>query len=530
MDSVYRFDDYTITTGRRELSCRGEVLSIEPKVYDLLVYLIERRDRSVDKAELQDAIWPRVVVTEGALSRCIMKARQAVGDSASRQRVIKTVHSHGYRFVAPVEEGRATIGPVAPRARAEAGTDRISLAVLPFKYLGSDSEQAFLADGLTQDVITDLSRNPWLLVISGSSSATYAGTDTDISNVSEQLGARYCVEGSVRRIDANVRISASLVDAATGAQEWAERYDRPLTDLFAIQDEISRGIAASLGSHLRRAEGRRAESADPRALDAWGWIHRGMAKSWSRFNRESNFEAESMYRLALEASPDNPKALAFLASSIAMKVSNGWSDAIAEDIAEAWRLGAQAIELSPEDPMILAHWGHLHSCLGKARAAVGILERSHELDPSSAWTLGLLAYALTGDGHALQALPKLALALRMSPRDPANHWYLAMYAFAYLQLGQYEDAAREAQRSITSFSRWQPPWATLAVALAGLGQWDDARGAAATAAELEPLVGVDGYRRFFRFIVRDESHAERIDRWLAEVWPAAGPAAAGVRG
>lgn len=516
---VYQFDEYEIVTGRRELRCRGQSLPIEPKVYDLLVYLIEHRDRSVSKEELQDTIWPRVIVTEGALSRCVMKARQVVGDSANRQRVIKTVHSHGYRFVAAVDVPSAAEGAARPPASAEA--ERIRLAVMPFQNLSSDSEQEYLADGLTQDVITDLSRNPWLIVSAGGPSPTSNMPDADYRKVSADLGVRYFVEGSVRRSRSQIRISASLVDADTGVREWSERYDRPIADFFAIQDEISRGIAASLGSHVRRAEGRRAERADPQALDAWGLIHRGMAESWSKFNRDSNARAEAFYRQALQLSPQNPKALAFLASSIAMKVANGWSHDIPADSQEAWRLGIEATARAPEDPMILSHWGHLHTCLGKAATAVGILERARELDPSSAWTLGLLAYALTGAGRAQEALGKIGEALQMSPRDAATHWYLAMYAFAYLQLAQYDDAAREAQRSINSFSSWQPPWATLAVALAGLGQWKEARAAASTAARLEPMVSCEGYRRFFRFVVRDEAQSEQIGEWLEEIWPGA---------
>lgn len=518
---IYQFDDYEIIAGRRELRCRGQSLPIEPKVYDLLVYLLEHRDRSVSKDELQDAIWPRVIVTEGALSRCVMKARQTVGDSANRQRVIKTVHSHGYRFVAEVVVRTPDAG--APRAWPAPESDRIRLAVMPFQNLSSDSEQEYLAEGLTQDVITDLSRNPWLIVSAG---APAAG-DRDYRNIAAELGVRYVVEGSVRRSASHVRVTASLVDADSGAREWSERYDRPITDFFAIQDDISRGIASSLGSHVRRAEGRRAELADPQALDAWGLIHRGMSESWSKFNRASNAAAEALYRQALRLSPQNPKALAFMASSLAMKVANGWSSDIAGDSQEAWRLGAEATSGSPEDPMILSHWGHLHTCLGKASTGVGILERARELDPSSAWTLGLLAYALTGAGRAQEALGKISQALQMSPRDAAAHWYLAMYAFAYLQLAQYDDAAREAQRSINSFSGWQPPWATLAVALAGVGQWQEARVAASTAARLEPMVGCDGYRRFFRFVVRDEAHSGQLDAWLNEIWPDAPARVAG---
>ena len=319
---LFRFSNYELVTARREVLRDGESLPVEPKVYDLLLFLVERRERTVSKDELQDAIWPNVVVTESALTRCIMKTRQLVGDDAKRQSIIKTVQKGGYRFVADVE---CTHPDQQALAQSTASRERVSIAVLPFANLSGASEQDYLADGLTQDVSTDLSRNAWMFVISHRTMQSFASKDVDRGQIAAELGIQYVVEGSVRRSGDKIRVTASLVDAHTGVSEWSERYDREVEDLFEIQDDIGSHIVSSTGSHVRRAEGRRAERADPAALDVWGLLHRGMSISWSRFSRESNSEAEALYRQALQIEPDNARAKAFLANSIAMKVSNGWS-------------------------------------------------------------------------------------------------------------------------------------------------------------------------------------------------------------
>lgn len=514
MSETFRFGEFELLTTRRELRRNGAALPIEPKVYDLLLYLIKNRERSVDKHELQEAIWPDVVVTEASLTRCIMKARKAVGDNARNQSTIKTVHSHGYRFHANVDDG-----PTEGRATQTQSVDQLSVAVMPFSNLTADPQNAYLADGLTQDIATDLSRNSWLFVISHATSRTYGSSTLDLSEVGQELGVRYVVEGSIRLAANRIRITAALVHIETGRQEWSERFDRPLDEFFRIQDEIVSGIVSSLGSHLRRAEGRQAKLADPATLDAWGLIHRGMAESWTRFDRQSNLAAEQCYQKALALAPENARAKAFLGCSIAMKVSNGWSSDIAADMTLARSLGQSAIQLAPEDAMVLCQWGHTHSCLGTAEEGIGVLERAIELDPNNAYGLGMLAYGLTCVGRAEESIEMVGEALRLSPRDPATHWYLAMLSWAYLQLEQFDDCAREAQRSINSYSGWQPPRITLAIARAALGQVDLAREAAAQAASLDPGSTVEGYGKFFGLVVRKPELMEKIFRWLTLIWP-----------
>jgi len=514
---VFRFFEFEIITARREIVRDGESLPVEPKVYDLLLYLLEHAERAVSKDELQDAIWPNVIVTESALTRCIMKARRLVGDDSKNQRVIGTVKKGGYRFVAPVDEQARDQFTTAD---LQGGRERTSIAVFPFSNLSGSPDQDYLADGLTLDISTDLSRNAWLYVIAPGSMSNYRSHNTEYRSAVEDLGAHYVVEGGLRLVGDKIRINAALVDATTGTHEWSERYDQPLADFFDIQDNITQQIVTSLGSQVRRAEGRKAEKANNDALDVWGLLHKGMAISWSRFNRDSNLEAEAIYRKALEIEPENGRALAFLATSIAMKISNGWSDKITADSFAAWSMGKKAIGLLPDDPMVLSSYGHLNTCLGKASDAVRILERSNELDPNSAWTMGLLAFALTCSGRAEESIPYVGNALRLSPRDAATHWYLTMLSWSYLQLADYEDAAREARRSINAFSGWSVPWATLAIAHAGLGQFDDASDALAVCRNLDEHSTREGYAKFFGYVVRDDNGRAAIQTWLEKLWPA----------
>jgi len=516
-DPIFKFLNHTVVTARREILCDGAPVSVEPKVYDLLLYLLQNRDRAVSKDELQDAIWPNVIVTESALTRCVMKARQAVGDDSRKMRVIGTVKKGGYRLVAPVEELQKEQA-IAPGNRA-GGREQIPIAVLPFANLGDSADQNYLADGLTLDISTDLSRNAWMFVVSPGSLRDYRSLSVEYQQVAEDFGVQYVVEGSLRRAGDSLRVHASLVDAATGAREWSERYDGPVTNFFEIQDDITRQIVASLGSQVRKAEGRKSVRADADSLDVWGLLHRGTGISWSRFNRESNLQAEQAYRAALAIEPDNGRALIFLATSLAMKISNGWSENIAADSHAAWSMGKKGVDSLPNDPLVLASFGHIHTCLGEAAKGVEYLERSLELDPNSAWSMGLLALALTCSGRAGDAIPQVTAALRLSPRDEATHWFLANLAWAYLHQKHYDDAAREAQRSVNAYPGWAPPWVTLAVAQAALGQVPEGREAIAECRKIDGCVTRDGFARYFDYIVKDEQHRQFIRARLREVWP-----------
>lgn len=519
---VFRFGDCVLDTAARELHRSGTPAAIEPRAFDLLVYLIRNRERTIPKDELLDVLWAGTVVSETSLTRCVMKARKAVGDTAGDGQVIKTMPRHGYRFVAALDpKARQPAAEAAPRGGSVAALERPSapsVVVLPFTVLGSSEQTAMLADGLTEDIITDLSQNGWLFVIARNSSFSYKGQTLPSKQIAAELGVRYLVEGSVRRLGDELRVSAELVDADSGTQQWSQRYDRPVSDLFAVQDEITRGIVASLGSEIRRAESKRARQADPDTLDAWGLVHRGIAVSWSTFNHETNLEAERLYRRAIALAPDDARAHAFLATSLAMKVTNGWSSDYREERGEAWAEGQKALDLDPDDPMVLGQLGHLNTCLFHPEAALHLLDRSVELDPNNAFSIAIRSFALTAMKRADEALLAVEQAMRRSPRDPAIHWFLAFKSWAYLQLGQYRECAETARKSLSAYNGWQPPWITLGLALAALGDFKEARHAVKHGHRLATGVPRFGFQDFFHYIARDQEQGEEHSILIERVW------------
>jgi TolB-like protein len=266
---MFRFEGYTLNIACGSLRAADRDLQLRRKSFEVLRYLVENADRIVTKQELMKAVWPNVIVTDPVLAHCVSEVRQAIGDS--KQTIIKTIPRRGYRFTAPVVRvatgAAAAPQPALPAAElpptdtsqgSQSLLDRPSVAVLPFANLNGDPQQDYFSDGITEDIITELSRFSELLVIARNSSFQYKGKAIDIRQVGRELGARYVLEGSVRRIGDRVRVAAQLIDAMTGAHRWGERYDRELHDVFAVQDEVARTIVAILAAHVNRAEIERA--------------------------------------------------------------------------------------------------------------------------------------------------------------------------------------------------------------------------------------------------------------------------------
>jgi TolB-like protein len=254
---VLEFEGFTLDLSRGCLRNADGEIRLRPKSFELLRVLAQNPGRLLQKDELLSAVWPDVTVTEEALAHCVSEVRRALSDRG--QVIIKTVPRRGYLFACAVKRETADIPEERPN-RALALPDKPSIAVLPFTNLGADAEQEYLADGIVEDIITELSRFSELFVIARNSSFQYKGKATDVRQVGRDLGVRYVLEGSVRRGGDRLRISAQLIDAATGTHRWAERYDRKLADVFAVQDEVVGTIAAILAAHVRKAETERARA------------------------------------------------------------------------------------------------------------------------------------------------------------------------------------------------------------------------------------------------------------------------------
>ena len=300
----YLFESYALDTDRRELRRGTELVAVPPQVFDLLDYLIHNREHVVSKDDLIEAIWKGRIVSETALTTRLNAARSAIGDSGQEQRLIKTLPRKGFRFVGQVREAREAAGPNpgdAPES-AVAVPDKPSIAVLPFENMSGDPEQDYFADGMVEEITTALSRFKWLFVIARNSSFTFKGQAVDIKEVGRRLGVRYVLEGSVRKASGKVRITGQLVDAVTGAHIWADRFERDLTDVFALQDEVTVAVVSAIQPKLFQTEIAKAARRRPENLTAYDYYLRALPQYYLT-TREGMAEAIRLAHRALELVP-----------------------------------------------------------------------------------------------------------------------------------------------------------------------------------------------------------------------------------
>ena len=266
----FNFDNHILDTDRRELHRGADLVAMQPQVFDLLVHLLKHRDRVVSRDDLIALVWGGRIVSDSTLDSRINAARSAIGDNGKEQRLIRTIPRKGIRFVGavngPCDAQAASSVEAEQPGPALALPDRPAIAVLPFNNMSGDREQEYFSDGISEDIITALSKLRWFFVIARNSSFTYKGKPVHMRQVASELGVRYVVEGSVRKSGGRVRITAQLNDTATGSHIWAEHYDRDLIDVFAVQDEITDAIVTAIEPQIYAAENFRA-SEKPRT--AW---------------------------------------------------------------------------------------------------------------------------------------------------------------------------------------------------------------------------------------------------------------------
>ena len=356
----YLFEEYAFDTDRRELHRGADVVSVAPQVFDLLDYLIRNRERVVTKDDVINVIWNGRIVSDAALTTRLNAARTAIGDSGEEQRLIKTLPRKGFRFVGPVREAQAAAvadNPVEPSKPTLTLPDKPSIAVLPFANLSSDPEQDYFADGMVEDIITALSRFKALFVIARNSSFTYKGRAVDVKQVGRELGVRYVLEGSVRKAANRVRITGQLVDTATGAHLWAERFDGGLRDIFDLQDQVTESVVGAIAPAVEKAEIERAKRKPTESLDAYALYLRGLARLYQFASRQANDEALRLFNSAIELDPDFAAAYGRAASCFPFAKTNGWFSDTANEIAEVTRLAQRAVELGKDDAIALTPAG-----------------------------------------------------------------------------------------------------------------------------------------------------------------------------
>jgi TolB-like protein len=456
------FADHTLDIDLRELRRGATPIPVEPQVFDLLTYLVENRDRVVTKDDLLGAIWGGRIVADSTLASRINAARKAVGDSGEEQKLIRTVARRGVRFIGDVElrpadakraQENKTPGSSEYSARANfPQSERRGIAVLPFVNMSGEADQDYFSDGISEDIITALSKLRWFFVIARNSSFTYKGKSVHITQIGEELGVGYIVEGSVRKGAGRVRITVQLNDVTTGSQLWAERYDRELADVFAVQDAITEAIVAAIEPQLYRAEDRRARRKPPENLDAWDLVMRALTHFW-RVTRGDNLAAQGLLEQAVAIDPNYAQALAVLAVSHTFGAHMGWeSAATATPIAE--RAALAAVEFDGEDPWAQLALACAHAYRFRLEDALAAFEATLRLNPNFSLALGFYGVVLSWTGRWREGADAAHRAMRLSPQDPFSAIYNGVAAFAAYVERDYVEAihlSREGVRQRNDF-------------------------------------------------------------------------------
>jgi TolB-like protein/Tfp pilus assembly protein PilF len=451
------FADHTLDTERRELYRGPEPIAVEPQVFDLLIYLMENRDRVVSKDDLIASVWGGRIVSDSTLTSRINAARKAVGDSGEEQRLIRTIARKGLRFVGEVRTQPTGAEPadasglppdqVHERSRpALPLPDRPAVAVLPFINMSGDPEQEYFSDGISEDIITALSKLRWFFVIARNSSFIYKGKAVHMKQVAEELGVGYVVEGGVRKSGDRVRITAQLNDVVTGSHIWAEHYDRSLADVFAVQDEITEAIVAAIEPQLYAAENVHAKRKPPDSLDAWDLVMRALSHYW-RVTRQDNVVAQALLEKAISIDPNYGQAHGLLAASHTFSAHMGWED-MGKIAPTAERAAAAAILADSEDPWAHYALGNVYMFARRFDDSLAEFELALRLNPNFSLAQGYYGLALAYCARWEEGASAASRALRLSPRDPFSAIYYGIAAYAQFIGRNYDEAMRLAREGI----------------------------------------------------------------------------------
>ncbi|MDP6872574.1 MAG: adenylate/guanylate cyclase domain-containing protein [Alphaproteobacteria bacterium] len=400
----------------------------------------------------------------------------------------------------PVQVWRWSPAGTQPAIEAESKAlplpDKPSIAVLPFDNMSGDPEQEFFSDGMTEDIITALSRLRWLFVIARNSTFAYKGKAIDIKTVGRELGVRYVLEGSVRKAGSRIRVTAQLIEAETGDHIWAERYDRELADIFDLQDELTEAISAQADAELGGSERALAHKKPTTDLDAWELYQRGMWHFY-KYSKDDFTEARRLLQLASERAPDFANAYAGLTVIGTTELAYDHGQDKTRTLEQGLRDAEKAVALDDRDGNNQFALGIVRILLGDGERAIPTLEKSVDLNPSSAASHYGLGMALYWFGRAEEALPRLTLAIRLSPHDPRLWIFRTIRSHAHMMMDEFDLAIIDAKAAIQSRSDNVMPHMPLAAAYSMSGRNDEARAAYDRARELNSEFSMADVRRLF---------------------------------
>ena len=513
---TYRFEDFELDPARFELRRDGVGVAVEPQVLSLLLLIASNPDRLISKDEIVEKIWNGRFISDSAISARIKSARQALGDDGKQQRLVRTIHGRGVRFVGQVEFVRPhalprAVEPGTETPRPDHREGRPSIAVLPFRLGGGGTAHSFIADALADELIADLARLRWLFVIARGSTFRFRSPDVDCRAVGTALGVRYCLTGSVSLTGDAVTVAVELVETETAGVIWAESY----TDAFGRVRELLHDIAANVVSALEVRiplnEAREARSHPLGELDAWSAYHVGLEHAL-RFNRADNQLATRMFEQAVQRDPEFARAYAGLSFASFQNAFLNYVPDRSAQVDAARELAEKALQRDPLDPFCHFNMGRSMWLHGDLQDCLSWLDRATALSPNYAQGIYSRAIASTLCGNAEAGEHDARLALELSPLDPMRYAMLATMALTHIARGNHDEAAGLADRAARSPGAHKHIALTAAIAASLADRPDDAARWLAAARQSDPNLAAGDYLTAFPFA--PSAARETIERSL----------------
>lgn len=475
MDAVYEFGPFRLDIGAEILFRGVDPVPVGRRAVAVLRALVEHPGVPVSKDALMHAAWPGLAVEENNLTVQIAALRRVLGEEPGADRWIETLPRRGYRFVGSVtaSNGSVVSTPASERA-ALLPSDRPSIAVLPFQNMSEAPDQDYFTDGMVEEIITALSRIRRLFVIARNSSFTYKGRAVDVRWVGQELGVLYVLEGSVRRVENRVRITAQLLDATFGAHLWADHFDGTIEDVFELQDNVASSVAGVIEPTLEREEYRRSVRRPTNDLTAYDLYLQARFTRIS-VNRESTMRALELVERALERDPNYGSALAEATVCQCTLHVGGWTNDPEATRAKGIDLARRALRVAADDPYILANAALALGYLGEDIAtAIGLADRSLELNPSYARGWEMSGQLRLWAGQYDQGIERLQRVFRLSPRESRRAIYL-LIGMGHFFARRCEKAAEMLDLALQQGPEWPPTLRFMASCLAHLGRLEEAQ-------------------------------------------------------
>ena len=481
----------------------SHTIKLEPKVMAVLAYLANKPGVTITREELESTVWAGRVVGYDALSNTIIKLRKAFGDNARDPHVIETIAKSGYRLIAEVKPLSTESASPLPGQVGASGREHLqmlsgkpSIAILAFENMSGDAEQEYFSDGITEDITTDLSKISGLLVIARNSAFAYKGRPSNTADISRELGVRYLLEGSVRKIGQRVRINAQMIDSTTGGHVWADRYDRELTDIFAVQNEVTQAIVAAIAPALIESDRCLLEPRETRNMEAYDYYLRGRELAL-RDTEDCTEQARTMLGKAIELDPEFSSAYSYLARCDALAYINDWGDPSRRSLKKALELGRKAAKLDAEDPQAHFTIGTAAIWLKMSKLARQEIETALRIDPNFSEGHGALSMIQVYGGEPAKALKSLQMVMRLDPHY--RDIYLHLSAQAYFHLGRFPEAVDALKRRLIRKPDSDISHALLAAAYGHLGQFDSSRDEWKATLRINPNYSVEQKRRMLPY-------------------------------